>query len=77
MDKRVTVRVDTELAAALDCFIADNVIPTTSKQDALRHVIRDWLSARGYFGEAQLIDGIHPEQSPNTREEPSPSNGSN
>lgn len=77
MDKRVTVRVDTELAEALDCFIADHVIPTTSKQDAVRHIIRDWLTARGYFGGTPLIDGIRPDPSPNTVEEPFPSNDTN
>ena len=64
LDKRVTVRVDKELAEALDCFIADHVIPTTSKQDALRHILRDWLTARGYFGGMRLIDGIQPDPSP-------------
>lgn len=62
MDKRVTVRVDSELAAAVDRFIADHVIPTTSKQDAVRHIMRDWLSAKGYLGDAQSDDGIHPGQ---------------
>lgn len=59
MDKRLTVRVDSELAAAVDRFIADNVIPATSKQDAVRHIMRDWLSAKGYLGDAQRVDGIH------------------
>nr|WP_295466822.1 hypothetical protein [Mesorhizobium sp.] len=72
MDKRLTVRVDSELAAAVDRFIADDVIPTTSKQDAVRHIMHDWLSAKGYLGDAQRIDEIHPSQSPNTQEEPCP-----
>lgn len=72
MDKRVTVRVDSELAAAVDRFIADDAIPTTSKQDAVRHIMRDWLSAKGYLGDARRVDGIHPDQSPSTPQEPGP-----
>lgn len=72
MDKRLTVRVDSELAAAVDRFIADDLIPTTSKQDAVRHIMRDWLSAKGFLGDAQRLDGISPGQSPSTPQEPCP-----
>lgn len=77
MDKRVTVRVDTELAAALDRFIAHHFIPTTSKQDAVRHIMRDWLSAKGYLGDAQCDDGIRPGLSLEACEEPSPPSDTN
>lgn len=48
MEKRVTVRVDAPLAEALGAFMSNGVAPMVSKQDAVRFILRDWLSSRGY-----------------------------
>lgn len=48
LEKRVTVRIDAPLAEALGAFMASGVAPMVSRQDAVRFIMRDWLSARGY-----------------------------
>ena len=49
MIDRVTIRVTADVAAALELFIADELLPTHSKQDAYRHIVRDWLADHGYL----------------------------
>ncbi|KFL29770.1 hypothetical protein JP75_19450 [Devosia riboflavina] len=53
LEKRVTVRIDAPLAEALGAFMASGVAPMVSRQDAVRFIMRDWLSSRGY---ASLAD---------------------
>ena len=49
MADRVTVRVTAELVEALDRFIAAQLIPARSRQDAFRHIAEDWLTSKGYL----------------------------
>jgi hypothetical protein len=49
MIDRVTIRVTADVAAALELFIADELLPKQSKQDAYRHIVRDWLTDHGYL----------------------------
>jgi hypothetical protein len=46
---RITVRVDADVFEAFERFIAQSGVPTRSKQDAYRHVVRDWLGTHGYL----------------------------
>jgi hypothetical protein len=49
MADRVTVRVDQEIIDALDLFHAARATDFRSRQDALRHIVADWLATRGYL----------------------------
>lgn len=49
MDERVTIRVEPDLVEGLERFIKDEVIDCRSRQEALRHIVRDWLGANGYL----------------------------
>lgn len=49
MTDRVTIRVDPDLAKALDRFMAGDALPFRSRQDAFRHIVRTWLTTEGYM----------------------------
>lgn len=55
MADRVTVRVDADLVGALDRFRADSEPGLRTRQDALRHIVADWLAAHGYLPATGLI----------------------
>ena len=52
MTDRVTIRISTDLADALDRFIATDIAPFRSRQDAFRHIVRTWLISGGYMPNA-------------------------
>ncbi|MHA6692899.1 ribbon-helix-helix domain-containing protein [Devosia sp. A449] len=49
MNERITIRMEPDLAEGLERFIRDELIDCRSRQDAFRHIVRDWLGARGYL----------------------------
>ncbi|HEV2515389.1 MAG TPA: hypothetical protein VGV07_09085 [Devosia sp.] len=49
MTERVTIRISADLAEALDRFIAADVAPFRSRQDAFRHIVGIWLINEGYM----------------------------
>lgn len=48
-NSRITVRVDADVYDAFERFIAESGMTNRSKQDAYRHVVRDWLGTHGYL----------------------------
>lgn len=49
MNDRISLRVAPDAKEALDRFRGDQRAPLPSRQDALRHIISDWLSSSGYL----------------------------
>lgn len=49
MKDKITVRVTPELAEAFNAFIERSSEPIRTRQDGLRHILREWLSDRGYL----------------------------
>lgn len=49
MNERITIRVEVDIAEGLARFLADDPITCRSRQDAFRHIVRDWLMSRGYI----------------------------
>ena len=52
MTDRITIRIEQDVASALERFIADGAVPLRSKQDAFRHIVRHWLAGQGYLSTA-------------------------
>lgn len=46
---RITVRVDKDVYEAFERFMAESGMSKGSKQEAYRHVVRDWLGTHGYL----------------------------
>lgn len=49
MIDRITIRITPDIAEALERFIAEEMGPPASRQDAFRHILRDWLISTGYL----------------------------
>lgn len=49
MTDRVTIRISADLAEALDRFIAADVAPFRSRQEAFRHIVSIWLINQGFM----------------------------
>lgn len=58
---RLTLTIDDDLAARLAAFRCRN--PQTAKrdEDAIRHILRLWLTENGYDGLRHEVDGTRPE----------------
>lgn len=49
MNERITIRVETDVTEGLQRFMDDDLVSCRSRQDAFRHIVRDWLVAHGYI----------------------------
>lgn len=58
MTDRVTIRISADLAEALDRFIAADVAPFRSRQDAFRHIVRMWLINEGYMPDSNAEPSV-------------------
>lgn len=66
MTDRITIRISTDLAEALDRFIAADVAPFRSRQDAFRHIVGIWLINEGYMPNSTAEPNV-PERQDNLR----------
>lgn len=57
-EERTTLRVDADLLAVLDHYIAEHA-PGATREDALRAVLREWAGRHGYLPLHQ--QGVRPE----------------
>lgn len=55
MQQRVTIRIDQDIADALDAFVCEQTFAFKSRQDAYRFIIRDWLIARRYLAASDPV----------------------
>lgn len=49
MEDKITVRISPELADAFEEFIKSYPDGTKTRQDGMRHILRDWLIGQGYL----------------------------
>lgn len=49
MQDRISIRIDNEVAEALDKFVSGQTVAFKSRQDAYRLIVQDWLIARRYL----------------------------
>lgn len=49
MTDSITIRISPDLDKALDRFLAADVAPFRSRQDAFRHIASTWLTDEGYI----------------------------
>jgi hypothetical protein len=66
MTDRVTIRIGADLAEALDRFMAADVAPFRSRQDAFRHIVATWLTDEGYMPDTNAAPSV-PERQDNLR----------
>ncbi len=67
MTDRVTIRISADLAGALDRYIAADVTPFRSRQDAFRHIVGIWLTNQGYMPDPNAeANGPERQDSPRT-----------
>ncbi|WP_152664547.1 hypothetical protein [Devosia geojensis] len=49
MRNRITIRIEDDVAEALERFISEGPSDFRTKQDAYRFVVREWLVTKGYL----------------------------
>lgn len=58
MADKVTIRISADLAEALDRFIAADLAPFRSRQDAFRHIVSIWLANEGYMPDVNAAPNV-------------------
>jgi hypothetical protein len=49
VNNRITIRIESDVDEALKRVISSELTTAKSKQDAFRHIVRDWLTLKGYL----------------------------
>lgn len=49
MEDKITVRMSPELANAFEEFMKSDPDRARTRQDGMRHILRDWLIGQGYL----------------------------
>lgn len=50
MNDKITARIPAELNAAFEEFLASAPECIRTRQDAIRHILADWLTTKGFIG---------------------------
>ena len=58
--EEVCTTLPRDVLAGLDALVAAQP-QTASRGEAVRHVLREWLQAKGYMRDPSAVGGIHPD----------------